>query len=423
MMVFYAAEIAASFVETFLGIVIPARILKGGGKRWKPELLAAAILTGVVWGLNQISLFSIITTSLGVLLMSFASAWIHKTRLWDTLVLIGFYMMLIYITDFLMLSLLGILFTNSEFARYAVSGLSLQRSCFLVLSKSLLCITCTSFLRHFTEFKMERSRVLLLSCLMIGGLHYLMNSTFLQIDVNAFFAWLLFLLLILSGVYYKVQSVIVGSEKERAEFEIEKARMLAENYELLISSYRKNQVFYHDLKNQYLIIRNYLKDKEYEKADQYMTELKLTDPPPPVIPTTGMEELDVILAYKRTAANAEGIYLNILAEPVCLEMTAPEIASLFGNLLDNAIEACRKSEKENKWIQLSIRRIRDMTFIKIVNPYKKEECGEKRNTEEAESGLHGIGLKSVRMLVQKYGGEMEINDEEMKFTVVISFFD
>ena len=121
--------------------------------------------------------------------------------------------------------------------------------------------------------------------------------------------------------------------------------MLAENYELLISSYRKNQVFYHDLKNQYLIISNYLKDKEYEKADQYMTELKLTDPPPPVIPTTGMEELDVILAYKRTAANAEGIYLNILAEPVCLEMTAPEIASLFGNLLDNAIEACRKSEK------------------------------------------------------------------------------
>lgn len=204
MMVFYAAEIAASFVETFLGIVIPARILKGGGKRWKPELLAAAILTGVVWGLNQISLFSIITTSLGVLLMSFASAWIHKTRLWDTLVLIGFYMMLIYITDFLMLSLLGILFKNSEFARYAVSGLSLQRSCFLVLSKSLLCITCTLFLRHFTEFKMERSRVLLLSCLMIGGLHYLMNSTFLQIDVNAFFAWLLFLLLILSGVYYKV---------------------------------------------------------------------------------------------------------------------------------------------------------------------------------------------------------------------------
>ena len=90
MMVFYAAEIAASFVETFLGIVIPARILKGGGKRWKPELLAAAILTGVVWGLNQISLFSIVTTSLGVLLMSFASAWIHKTRLWDTLVLIGF---------------------------------------------------------------------------------------------------------------------------------------------------------------------------------------------------------------------------------------------------------------------------------------------------------------------------------------------
>lgn len=416
MMVFYAAEIAASFVETILGIILPARLLKNGRILWKADLLAAAVLTCVVWNLNQIAIFSLMTSFIGIIFIALASAFIHKTGIWETLVFTAFYMMLIYVNDFLALSFLGIVFQKPAFAGYVANIFSLERSCFLVLSKCLLCITCAFFAKYYPRVKVEKEKFFLLTGLTIGALYHLMNSTFSGIDINAFFAWMLFLLLILVAAYSKVQNMAAKTEKQYAEFEIERARMISENYEILIGTYRKNQMFCHDLKNQYLIIRNYLKNREYEKADQYMQELEMADPPEAIIPATGIEALDVILEYKRNAANAEGIDLNIVAEPVHLKMAAPEIASLFGNLLDNAIEACRKTEKEYKWIQLSIRGIRDMTFIKIVNPYEK-------NGKTEKVGLHGIGLKSVKSLVEKYGGNMEIEAEEGKFSVVISFFD
>ena len=84
-------------------------------------------------------------------------------------------------------------------------------------------------------------------------------------------------------------------------------------------------------------------------------------------------------------------------------------------LLDNAIEATEKLEVE-KDIFVNLLYQKEKLLIKIRNPYagdlKKDRAGnyisEKKDCEN-----HGIGLKSVRKVVEKYEGVMEIHTEDL----------
>ncbi|MFR9164035.1 MAG: ATP-binding protein [Lachnospiraceae bacterium] len=99
------------------------------------------------------------------------------------------------------------------------------------------------------------------------------------------------------------------------------------------------------------------------------------------------------------------------------------MTALLGNLLDNALEACDKMEPQDRWIQIVIRQMGNASFIKVSNT-----CAQKpeRIGEEFVSGkqgtLHGIGTKSIREIVERYGGVQETGYKEGIFFMTISFF-
>lgn len=99
--------------------------------------------------------------------------------------------------------------------------------------------------------------------------------------------------------------------------------------------------------------------------------------------------------------------------------------TLLGNALDNAIEACRKNEKNNRWIRVSIRKIRDMTFIKVINACQVEPNMEERHfvTSKSDKAHHGFGTLSMQLIVDKYEGTMSANYENGIFSLLISFFE
>ena len=89
--------------------------------------------------------------------------------------------------------------------------------------------------------------------------------------------------------------------------------------------------------------------------------------------------------------------------------------------MDNAIEATEKLEVE-KDIFVSLMYRKEKLLIKVRNPYtgdlKKDRVGnyisEKKDREN-----HGIGLKSVRKVVEKYEGVMEIHTEDQIFEICV----
>ncbi len=426
MTVIYTVEILASFLENILGMILTAKILKRDGfSKRKERWIASMILTGFVWSANQIHIFSPFLSVIGVILLTACVCIIFSTKMLDTMPLIGLYMLLIYIGDFLALALLGTIFVNPEFAIYSTTHFSYERTIFIILSKLIL-VVVASFIGKYTQTitynKKDAWFGLLLGSAIVP---YFINTIYVQADMEMFLMLLLFLIAICLGVYIVVQRIIAKNQEEKIEIEREKNRMLAENYKLFVINYRSNQIFFHDLKNQHMMILEYLESGKYEKAKDFLSSMNQAQYLSDMVQYTGMEALDILLAYKKNMANLSGVSMNIIAEAVKLKLTEPEMVTLFGNLLDNAIEANNDVDKDLKHVLVIIRKIRDMVIIKITNPFAKEPQIENGQfiTNKGNKGMHGLGLQSVRHIVEAYGASMEVDYQNGQFSVVIMFTD
>ena len=136
---------------------------------------------------------------------------------------------------------------------------------------------------------------------------------------------------------------------------------------------------------------------------------------------SGNLPVDAVLNYKNMIAKSKGI--NIILEqqiPIDLPYKDSDICIILGNLLDNAIEAVESSR--NKEIRVYIMYFRHKFKIKVSNYYegqlKKDGSGD-YVTGKGDKINHGLGLKSVRTIVESYGGLMEISSEDFIFQVSI----
>lgn len=426
MTVIYTVEILASFLENILGMILTAKILKRDGfSKRKERWIASMILTGFVWSANQIHIFSPFLSVIGVILLTACVCIIFSTKMLDTMPLIGLYMLLIYIGDFLALALLGTIFVNPEFAIYSTTHFSYERTIFIILSKLIL-VVVASFIGKYTQTITYNKKDAWFGVLLGSAIvPYFINTIYVQADMEMFLMLLLFLIAICLGVYIVVQRIIAKNQEEKIEIEREKNRMLAENYKLFVINYRSNQIFFHDLKNQHMMILEYLESGKYEKAKDFLSSMNQAQYLSDMVQYTGMEALDILLAYKKNMANLSGVSMNIIAEAVKLKLTEPEMVTLFGNLLDNAIEANNDVDKDLKHVLVIIRKIRDMVIIKITNPFAKEPQIENGQfiTNKGNKGMHGLGLQSVRHIVEAYGASMEVDYQNGQFSVVIMFTD
>ena len=181
----------------------------------------------------------------------------------------------------------------------------------------------------------------------------------------------------------------------------------------------------HDVKNHFVILKEYEAAGEFEELGKYLNEITDEIWSKKSRRWTGNRILDIILNQKKMAAEEKGIEFDV--EAVALKdrfLTDSETSSLFGNLLDNAIEACEKISDEEKWISVSIRRQKELLFIEVANTASqapKEENG-KFITSKEEKDIHGIGFGNVRKIVEKYGGDIVYQFHRGIFKVNITFY-
>lgn len=139
---------------------------------------------------------------------------------------------------------------------------------------------------------------------------------------------------------------------------------------------------------------------------------------------TGNEALDIILVEKSLYCNKHGIRLYCIADGAQLSFISDsDLYALFGNLLDNAIEAVEGLEEDRRFINLSIKKINDFTTLSISNCHDHSlnyEDGLPATTKDDRT-LHGYGMKSVRLICRKYDAELIIDDDGGVFTVKIIF--
>ena len=126
---------------------------------------------------------------------------------------------------------------------------------------------------------------------------------------------------------------------------------------------------------------------------------------------TGNEALDTILTEKSLTCSGEGIVLTVMADGGALGFMAPaDIYALFGNALDNAIDAVRLVEDpERRAIAVSVRRRGGMVAVSVENCCAIEPCFSQDGlpaTTKADTANHGFGMRSMRAIAARYGGSL-----------------
>lgn len=139
---------------------------------------------------------------------------------------------------------------------------------------------------------------------------------------------------------------------------------------------------------------------------------------------TGNEALDIILTEKSLYCSKQGVKLCCITDGDKLKfMTDADLYALFGNLIDNAIEAVENLDDGKRVISLNIKETSGFLTINIHNYYDKELTFENKLpvSTKNDRAYHGYGMKSVQMLCDKYGGEMSIKAENKVFNLNIVF--
>ena len=99
------------------------------------------------------------------------------------------------------------------------------------------------------------------------------------------------------------------------------------------------------------------------------------------------------------------------------------LCTLFANSLDNAIEACRKITDRNKRrLSLKARYSESGYFSLEISNSKINPVSEKQGafmTDKDNQKMHGLGIASMKEIVERYKGTIDIQYTEEVFTVVI----
>ena len=140
---------------------------------------------------------------------------------------------------------------------------------------------------------------------------------------------------------------------------------------------------------------------------------------------TGCEPLDTILTEKSLFCSKNGIRFTCMADGSKLSFIAPaDLYSLFGNIISNAVEAARKVEDaEYRVITFTVEQVGDMLLVAAENYFAGSlivRAGQLMTSKENQAD-HGYGMKSIQMLVKKYGGDMSVEVRDGIFALKLLF--
>ncbi|MCD8308181.1 MAG: GHKL domain-containing protein [Clostridia bacterium] len=189
-------------------------------------------------------------------------------------------------------------------------------------------------------------------------------------------------------------------------------------YQAFVSSIEVINVKCHDL-------RKYSQDLKAlgrDGMEEYIGELDEALDVYNSISNTGSFELDTILSEKKLECEKKDISMDYIIDARYLNfISGLDLYMLFGNAIDNAIEACCREDAGRRILSINVGRRAGLIFICIEN-----SCQAKpgfRNgmpvTTKEDSMSHGYGSASIRSIAEKYGGNAEFSYAKGRFAVSI----
>lgn len=418
------------YYQMLFGLIIEKKYVN---KSSMVILWLSIMIIGVSLGINRkIIFFSDSVFTFTVVMLVFFSCLIVKRKIFLTVSLTFIYSAFVCLLDFLF-SFIGMNLLNENFDNIIYfNGVSIQKLMVYIFSRMvttvLVIIVRKSNLRKdiFELRKIMFSIGIIFVVLVRGYQIYLasmvmgeqvQNGTGGILSLGAVIVLISFIGMLLS------KNRMIKNEYDLLIF---KEELEQQKYEELTTALEKNKELVHDFKNHYLIISEYESQGDYQKLHDYVEELKgdFIKVNPQIY--SGNHVIDLILSQKKMLAEQKNITFTLQVMPLSKQpLKDREICTIFGNLLDNAIEACEKVDVGERWISVKIETKNHLFFIQIINTIQEKPQKSERGflSSKINKESHGFGLKSVQRIVDEYEGDILYQIENNTFTVRLSFFD
>jgi len=168
----------------------------------------------------------------------------------------------------------------------------------------------------------------------------------------------------------------------------------------------------HDLNNHLISISQFIKSGEDNKALAYIEKISGNLPDPPAFTDTNNPTLNSILDLKRMICQKENISLKCYIQKDLAPFDDMAFSTVFGNIIDNAIEAEKKEPQ--KEIRLSLESKGAYLHITVQNRIHSPVLvnGDLPDTTKRDKRNHGLGIYSVTETIAQNNGAINIYEKD-----------
>lgn len=196
-------------------------------------------------------------------------------------------------------------------------------------------------------------------------------------------------------------------------------------YQMLTEQYSQSERLRHDMKNHIIALSGLFQNREWEKMGDYLNHMEAKSLEKGA-DLTGNQAVDALLYQKRQRAERKHVKWECEVRiPKACGIREFDLCVLFGNLLDNALEACERqqcsglSSGECCYIDIQAKMIKKCFLLEVKNSMGRMETYEEGVTVKENPREHGIGMLNVRNVVREYHGVMNIEAGNGAFSVSI----
>ena len=193
--------------------------------------------------------------------------------------------------------------------------------------------------------------------------------------------------------------------------EDEQIKIQSGYYKNLLENNLELRRFKHDYKNQLIALQSYLDNNDIELAkkyirtsSEYINKLESYH--------TGNYILDALLDDKNRKAHEHNALIEFSGNLFTSSLDDADLCIIFGNAIDNAIEACEKLKSDRqKTISIIVNQPKHLLSISVSNPVSESPEIEDNMivTSKDDTTNHGFGLYSIKRTVKKYNGDLNIS--------------
>ena len=302
-----------------------------------------------------------------------------------------------------------------------VSILKWQIYVFAILLKALYAIIAYHLLKNFKyEIQAKDTAVLSVSFLLVFAVSF--ASTYGYLNLGESNTLILDVVTSVLGVVFIVQFLYsrnvsyLREQEQRDKAQIAQLQQQYAYYQDKLKDEERIRSIYHDMKNHLLVLES---SQGTEATRQMAQELRSQIADYENYIHTGNDFLDIIIRDKAEKAREKHIDFSAFIDFGGIDFIEPlDISTLFGNGIDNAIEASEKLPEDQRVILVKAGQVQNFVSILIENNCADEVHAD-GHTTKGDKFLHGFGISNMKKAAEKYSGTCTTTQENGKFTLKI----